>query len=187
MTTTTFDTWLETFREHSRIFRQSFGGLSPNELNWKHDESSWSIAQVIDHLIRTNESYYPVFDQLSAGTYRTPWPGKLGFYTRFMGNFLEKSLEPERKRKMRTFPVWEPTISNLPADIVGRFVTHHEALIEKLQSNRQLFGKGTVISSPANRYVVYPLDKAIDILIVHEKRHYNQALEVKGFQKGTQF
>ncbi len=182
-----FDKWLESFREHSRIFRDSFGGLSVNELNWKHNDSSWSIAQVIEHLIRINESFYPILDQLSAGTYRTPWIGGIGFYVKYMGNLLEKSLEPERKRKTRTFPVWEPSTSNIDADVVGRFVAHHDAFIEKLQANRQLFGKGIVISSPANKYVVYQLDKAVDILIVHERRHYNQALEVKGSQKGTQF
>lgn len=185
--TVPFDQWLDTIREHSRIFTESFGGLSVNELNWKNNEGSWSVAQVIEHLIRINESYYPILDQLSAGTYRTPWVAGIGFYARFMGNFLEKSLEPERKRKIRTFPLWEPSTSNIDGDIVGRFVSHHDALIKKLQANRQLFGKGKVISSPANKYVVYPLDKVVDILIVHEKRHYNQALEVKSFQKGTQF
>ena len=88
---------------------------------------------------------------------------------------------------MTTFPLWEPTSSAVGVDVVERFAAHHQTLVEKLDTHQDLFGKGTIISSPANRYVVYPLDTAIEILIQHEKRHYNQALEVMALQKGTQY
>jgi hypothetical protein len=38
--------------------------------------------------------------------------------------------------------------------------------------------KGTVISSPANKYIVYKLETAFDIIVAHEERHLEQAKEV---------
>jgi hypothetical protein len=37
--------------------------------------------------------------------------------------------------------------------------------------------KRTVISSPANRNILYTVDKAFDIILAHERRHFNQATE----------
>jgi hypothetical protein len=41
----------------------------------------------------------------------------------------------------------------------------------------------TVISSPANRFIVYKIGRAFDIIVAHEERHLNQAKEVKAFLK----
>ena len=41
--------------------RASFGSLSGEQLNWKPAADSWSVAQCLDHLIRTNEQFYPEF------------------------------------------------------------------------------------------------------------------------------
>jgi hypothetical protein len=38
--------------------------------------------------------------------------------------------------------------------------------------------KGTIISSPANKIIVYKLEIAFDIIVAHEKRHLEQAREV---------
>jgi hypothetical protein len=179
--------WSEAFKATSTLFHNTFNGLSSAELNWKLNEKSWSIGQIVDHVIKLNESYYPILDALSAGKYKTPFMAKIGFVPRYFGQFLIKSLEPSRKKKVSTFPIWEPAESNVSEDIISQFTTHHDTLIKKLEYCSDLFGKGVVISSPANKYVVYSLDTAIDILIVHEHRHYNQALEVLAFQKGTQF
>lgn len=179
--------WKQSFADSSRSFEGSFAGLSSGELNWTPQESAWSVGQIIDHLIRINESYYPVLDQLKGGRNPVPWIAKINFVPPYFGKFILRSVEPERRKKMTTFPLWEPTSSAVGVDVVERFAAHHQTLVEKLDTHQDLFGKGTIISSPANRYVVYPLDTAIEILIQHEKRHYNQALEVMALQKGTQY
>ena len=35
--------------------KSTFGGLSSDQLNWKPGKKSWSVAQCLDHLIKTNE------------------------------------------------------------------------------------------------------------------------------------
>ena len=43
---------------------------------------------------------------------------------------------------------------------------------------KDLLEKGTVISSPANKNIVYKLENAFDIITTHEQRHLEQAREV---------
>jgi hypothetical protein len=44
--------------------------------------------------------------------------------------------------------------------------------------SQDLVEQGVVISSPANKYFVYKLGKAFEIVVTHEQRHFNQSKEV---------
>lgn len=159
-------------------FQEAFAGLSPRDLNWKQNPQTWSVAQCIDHLIVINKTYFPIVQELRAGTYKTPWHGRFPFLTRFFGNLVYNSVLPDRKRKIKTFPLWEPSYSELPGNILPRFAEHQTALKELIQSSADLIARGSVIASPANRVVVYTLERAFEIIVTHERRHLNQALEV---------
>ncbi len=164
-------------------FTHAFDGLTADQINWKPNSSAWSIGQVIDHIITVNETYFPVVEQLKQGTYHAPLTGRLPFLVRWFGNFILKGVEPERKRKVRTFPIWEPAQSDVPGDILQRFAEHQKKLGEMMASCEKFIEAGTVISSPANRFIVYKLEKAFDIILAHERRHLNQALEVLKWMK----
>ena len=56
---------------------------------------------------------------------------------------------------------------------------HQEVIKKLIQDNQPLLEKDVVIPSPANRYIVYKLRKAIEVIVAHEERHLNQAMEVK--------
>ena len=40
----------------------TFGKLSAEQINWKPNAKSWSIGQCFEHLIVTNELYFPIDD-----------------------------------------------------------------------------------------------------------------------------
>lgn len=155
-----------------------FGHLSIEQLNWKPSPQTWSIAQNLEHLIVVNETYYPVISCLKSGTYKTPFIGKIGFMVSFLGKTVLNAVKPDRKKKMKTFSIWEPTISEIKEDILKRFENHQTELKQKIEASKELIEKGTVISSPANRNIVYKLETAFDIIISHEQRHLEQAREI---------
>ncbi len=171
--------WTQSLDAVTADVENEFGSLTPGQLNWKVNDTRWSIAQILDHVMVTNRTYYPIMESLKQGTYEVPWIGKVGFMVRFFGNFLYNSLQPDRRRRMKTFPLWEPRKSNLPADMVQQFVLHQREFKEKIDGCAELLEQGVVISSPVNRNIVYTLERAFDILIVHEKRHMEQAREVR--------
>lgn len=175
MSTTRWTTQLDTT---TSLFKDTFETLTSEQLNWKPAPEVWSIAQNIDHLIVINHTYYPVIDALLKGQYKTPFIGKIGFMVNFFGKFILQSVQPDRKRKMKTFPMWEPATSNISGDIIQRFEKHHEELKQKIKACEPLIAKGAVISSPANKIIVYTLATAFDIIVTHELRHLEQGKEV---------
>src|SRR5690348_1013823 len=106
-------TWNKQIDDITQKFTESFAQLDSAQLNWKPRPGTWSIAQNIDHLIVINTSYFAVIDSVRKGTYKPPFLSRMGFMVSFLGNMILKSVHPERKKKMKTFAIWEPGKSNI--------------------------------------------------------------------------
>ncbi len=171
------DRWSVELDQLTQNFKNEFGALSEIQLNWKPNPQPWSIAQNIQHLIAVNESYYPVLTSVKNNTYQPPWLGRFGFVTKFLGKTVLDAVQPDRRKKMKTFPIWEPGASNL-TDSMVRFEKHHHELKQQMKGSLDLIKRGVVISSPANKMIVYKLETAFDIMVAHEKRHLEQAKEM---------
>ncbi len=89
-----------------------------------------------------------------------------------------KAVAPHNPKKTRTFPVWEPSQSNIEADILSQFLAEQERIKEMFKKCESFLGKGVVISSPASANLVYSLESAFDIIVIHQKRHFLQAERV---------
>lgn len=159
-------------------FKHRFRSLTISELNWKPNPSTWSIGQNLEHLIVTNTTYHPVIGQVRKGTYTLPFLAKFDFMVSFFGRTVLKAVQPDRKKRMKTFPIWEPTKSDVKEDVWDRFEHNQNEIKHLIQSCSDLLDSGTVISSPANKNIVYKLETAFDIIVSHELRHFEQALEV---------
>lgn len=171
-------TLLEQIDEITENFIQTFGSLSNEELNWKPDPKTWSIAQNVEHLITINSTYFPIIESARDGTYKPPFIAKFGFIASFFGNMLYRAVQPNRKWKSKTMSMWEPTQGNVPEGILKRFEDHQDELKKRMDDAQNVAEEGAIISSPANKNLVIKLEKAFDIIIAHEKRHYEQSKEV---------
>ena len=170
--------WLGQIDTITADFQSTFGGLSEDQLNYKLSEKGWSIAQNVDHLIVINSTYFPIAAEIKSGTYQQPFLGKLNFLVSFMGRMLLSGVQPDRKKRTKTFPLWEPQKSMIGGDILERFEQHQVQLKQMIVDLESHVISGLVISSPANQNIVYRLEDAFNIIIAHEKRHFQQAKEV---------
>lgn len=171
--------WTSGIEAVTREFMASFQDFTQSEWNWKPDPATWSIAQVVDHIIRVNESYFPVFAALQQGTYHPAWPARFPFLVRFFGSLVLNGVEPSRRKKTRTFQVWEPALRQSEGNILEQFSGHQQELAAMIRSCGPYLKDRVVIGSPANKFIVYRLETAFDILLTHERRHLNQALALK--------
>lgn len=171
--------WHKRLDDVTQKVESEFGSLSSDQLNWKLSAEKWSIAEVLEHLNLVNASYEKVLSDAVAGTSDMGFTGKLGFIVNFLGDMIYKSVEPTRAKRMKTFPVWEPAQSNVSVEVISDFKKHQALIKQLITDNKQLLEKDIVIPSPANRYIVYKLRKAVEIVVSHEERHLNQAMEVK--------
>jgi len=160
-------------------FKNEFSDCTSEQIWYKPSSDTWSIAENIQHLIVLNSSYFPIFSHLLGGTYRAPWSGKFSIIYNYLGKIILKSVNEDRSKKIRTFPLWLPDKNPSAGDILEKFELHQAALRDWVIRLSPLLGKGTVINSPANKLITYTLDDALKIMITHERRHLNQAIEVR--------
>lgn len=172
------DKWTHQIDQTTHDFEKTFGALSKEALNYKPSPQIWSIAQNIHHLIIINETYFPVLDRLKRKDYRLPWIGKFDFMVNFFGKVLLNAVNSDRRKKMKTFPIWEPSSTDFEISILKDFTDHQQKLKQYIADSKDLLENGVVISSPANKNIVYKLDKAFDIIVTHERRHFEQAKEL---------
>jgi len=172
------ENWIEQINKTTNDFKKTFESLTDDQMNWKSNKQTWSIAQNIDHLIVINKSYFPILNSIRQGNYKTPFIGKFNFITNFLGKSLLKSVQPSTEKKTKTFSIWEPTQNIELTDILKKFEKHQEDLKLQIEKSKNLLKKETVISSPANKNIVYKLETAFDIIVTHEQRHFEQAKKV---------
>lgn len=163
----------------------NFGHLTNEQLNWKPSENAWSVAQCLDHLIKTSEQFYPEFDRLSAGTRRNTfwesWSPLSGFFGRFLVNAV---MNDSKKVKAPSKSIVPP--SDVPADIVERFARSVGEVNGKIEACADVDRQRTVVTSPFLSLMTYRLDDAYSVLVEHSKRHIRQAkrvTETEGFPK----
>lgn len=101
-----------------------------------------------------------------------------GFIVSFFGKTVLNAVKPDRKKKMKTFSIWEPGQSRVGIDIISRFKKHQSELQKQINEAKELLTNRIVISSPASKIVVYRLEIAFDIVVNHEQRHLEQAKEI---------
>lgn len=158
--------------------KRVFGNLSGEQLNWKPSAERWSVAQCFDHLISTNSGYLPIVDDVLAGRKKSSIWQKLPVLPGFFGKMLIKSLDPSSARKIKAPKKFQPAQSSVPATIIDDFVAQQSAVIEKMQATANLDLERIVITSPVASPVTYNLMDAYRIIVVHERRHFQQAQRV---------
>ncbi len=166
----------------SEFARRTFGKLSPEKLNWKPNAKSWSIAQCFEHLIVTNNLYFPAIQKVISGTHRNNFFSKIPFSTNLISVLMKNALNPEQKRKMKTFKIFEPSVSNVSQTIIEDFAKNQQKLIEMIEAVKGFDVHKIKITEPLSIALNLRLDDAFEILVMHEKRHFLQAERV--FESG---
>ncbi|MCI4668530.1 MAG: DinB family protein [Bacteroidia bacterium] len=172
------NSWLRELDQSTKAYLEAFEMLSRKALNWKPKADIWSVGQVVDHVIKLNETYYSKFHELRSGRLKLPLHARVGFIPRFFGNLLLGSVSEDRSRKMKTVAPFFPSESNIPGNIMEKYSHHKEELRQFLRSNEDLISPKTIITSPANNVLVYSTELAVEAIVVHEKRHFTQAQEL---------
>ncbi len=170
--------WIDQIDETTTGFKAAFEHLNEEALNWKPAPDKWSIAQNIDHLITIDTSYFPIIQAAEEESLKLPFISRIGLIVKGFGKMILGSVKPDRSRPSKTFPVWEPSSSNIDGSIVLDFEFHQRDLKILIERSIPLLLRGIIIHSPANKNIVYTLKDAFEIIVTHQKRHLAQAKEV---------
>jgi len=158
--------------------RNEFGALTVEQLNWKPGAERWSVAQCFDHLVTTNVGYFPVFESIAKGQKQSTFVERLPVVPSLWAKLLIKSLDPKTTRKLKAPAPFQPATSDLPGSIIDDFVKHQSRLAELMEATADMDVDRIVMTSPAAKMITYTVMDAFRIVVVHEKRHFQQAKRV---------
>lgn len=162
----------------SEKVKSTFGKLSAAQINWKPDAKNWSVGQCFEHLIVTNELYFPNIQKVIDDKHRNNFFSKIPFSVDLIAALMRNSLNPEQKRKMKTFEIFEPATSDISKNIFEDFAENQKRLVAMIEAVKDFEVHKIKIAEPLSVALNLRLDDAFDILIMHEKRHFLQAQRV---------
>lgn len=154
--------------------KNTFGELTQNQFNWKPTADKWSVAECISHLQTANETYFPMLEEIAAGTYTPSFWQKISPFSGFFGRMLLKSVSPETKKKVKTATIFKPAASRYTKRLIDDFHSSNEQLISYMRKIKD-DDLSMIIASPVNVLITYSLDHSLKIMTYHEVRHLNQA------------
>ena len=165
--------------------KTTFGALTGEQLNWKPGEKSWSVAQCLDHIMKTNHEFYPELEKLALGTRKNSFWESISPFSGMAGRFLINAVtEDSKKAKAPSQRIVPP--SDIPSDIVDKFVADVADVNTKVAACDGVDREKTIVTSPFLKVFTYKLDDALTVLVEHSKRHVRQAKRVvaqEGFPK----
>lgn len=145
----------------------------------------WSVAQCLDHLIKSNEAFLPEFDKLATGKRANTFWENWSPFTGFVGSFLIKSLKDDSKKYKAPAKSIVPP-STIEGNIVRGFEENIGVLKKCLDDCAEADREKPVMTSPFLSVMTYKLDDAYTMLIEHGERHIRQArrvMEAEGFPR----
>jgi uncharacterized damage-inducible protein DinB len=170
--------WLQRIDQQTDRVNTFFGKLTDEQLYRKPGEKIWSVAENLQHLIVINNSYFPAIEIIRAGKQKLGFLSKFAFIRKFFGKMIIAGVQADRKKKMKTFAVWQPAHFKSSENLIETFVKHQESIKKLISDSEDLLLKNAIIASPANKNIVYSLADAFEIIVTHEERHVNQAAEL---------
>ena len=148
-----------------------YGALSAAQLNWKPRADAWSIGQNFDHIVTANGAYFATLADVVSGQKAARGWERVPVLPGLTGQLMIWGLDPKAARKMTAPQVFQPSQTNVPADIVATFLAQQAELLTAMGQTRSEHALKTVITSPASPLVTYSVLDAYRIIIVHEQHH----------------
>ena len=175
---------LDELRAVTEDARKVFGRLSATQLNWKPSPERWSVGQCFDHLITTNRTFFDDMERVAAGKHKASLWGRVSPLSGFFARLILKSLDPEKGRKSKAPRIFNPSSSDVAADVIEQFAGHQEELSRRMRATAGVDLARTIITSPVTAVATYSLLDAYRIVVAHERKHFEQArrvTEAEGF------
>lgn len=133
----------------------------------------WSVGECIDHLNRSSEAYFPVFDKALEGAPNAS-PGRLR--RDVAGWLLCTMLEPPVRMKVKTSASFVPPLDGAArAEVVGRFESLQDQVKQFIMRSDAIDLAKIKIRSPFAEKLKYSVYSAFRVLPVHQRRHLWQA------------
>jgi hypothetical protein len=163
--------------------RGAASGLAPDALSRRPPAAGWSIAEVLEHLIISADSYLKPLRTLAKQEGNRPAKSDAMWKPSLMGGLLAQSLR--NPRKMPTAKAYKPPPSPRPR-VLDEFVQRQEQVGRLIAASSTMDWQRVRMSSPVIPILRMNFGDALTILVVHAERHAAQIERVKASTGGEQ-
>jgi len=168
----------QALEEIARDAQAAFGDLDARQLNWRPDPGRWSVAQCFEHLLVANELMFraaeAALDPAEPRTIRQRLPVLPGL----LGRMLIRSQAPGATRRFTASPKATPVSSDIPSDIIPRFVEQHRAAVLRVPTLDERGATRAILTSPFVHVITYSVLDGWRLVAAHDRRHFEQARRV---------
>jgi len=155
----------------------TFGRLTVRQLNWRPAADRWSVAQCFQHLVTANDLMIKSAKDALERPQKSLWQ-RVPLLPAAMGWAMIRSQAPGAKGKYTAPTKAQPTTSDVPGDIIPRFVDQHRDVAEWLQRLDETRLRRVVMVSPFVSAIAYSVLDGLRLLFAHDRRHFEQARRV---------
>jgi DinB family protein len=168
----------EALEQIARDATTTFGDLDARQLNWRPDPARWSVAQCFEHLLVANELMFRAVEAaLDPAEPRTIWQ-RLPVLPRLLGRMLIRSQAPGATRRFTASSKATPASSDIPPDVVSRFVEQHLQAVSRIQTLDEREATRAILTSPFVHVITYSVLDGWRLVAAHDRRHFEQARRV---------
>lgn len=153
------------------------GTLSPEQLNWKPTEGSWSVGQCLDHLLVANDVYLPPIAQALENRRPSPvqsiTPGWFGRW--FIRNYIEPSARSSKARAPRRIA----PASQVDPSVLERFLQSNDVARNLVRRAAPYDVSRIRFRNPFLPLLRFTVGTGLEIVSRHQRRHLLQAERIK--------
>jgi len=159
---------LEQFQGATREARKLVLGRTAFELTRRLERQSWSVAECLDHLARTTDSYLPAISKAvaTAPKLTTKRPLRTGT----IASLLIRNLEPPYRLRYKVIPQLAPRETDFES-ARSAFEQSQSRLSETVCSAAGLAIDKVTVPCPVCTQVTYNAYGAFRMLAAHQRRH----------------
>jgi hypothetical protein len=161
----------------ARDTRATFGQLDARQLNWRPGATQWSVAQCFEHLVTANDLILRAAETAFGNSSRSVWQ-RLPLMPAVFGWMLIRSQAPNTRGKFTAPARAQPTTSEIPADIIPRFVKQHDDAVEWIRALDAREARRAIMVSPFIKMITYSVLDGLRLVAAHDRRHFEQARRV---------
>jgi len=153
-----------------------FVPLGEEMLNWKEAPDRWSILECLEHLNKYSQFYNTELVKVIDSAQRDS--GKVEAKSTWLGKKFIRMMHPDNSAKQKTFARMKPSQGKLDGTI-ERFLKHQDELLRLIHKSAFLNINRNYIPVEFMKLLKMNLGDALQFVIVHERRHIEQACKVK--------
>jgi len=144
--------------------------ISDEKFNYKISPNKWSIAQIIEHLVISNNLYLPRIKNAMEKKEKSE-NENTEFRNSLLGKIIFATMKPESKITFKAPKIFLPSQNNLEKSIVEKYLSQKKEIITAINEAGSFNISKIKVSSPATKLLRLNLGEILLLTYIHNKRH----------------